>query len=221
MTWNKAYSIFPLPTFCQLKGYLLTELDDYHAGLVAKYSRRGWKIQDIMWPEERNVNHPIQSFRRVGDKYTWVIPFDTRNVEWSKRPDWVLEHACFTMDTDQILDDLYAPDEGWPLTRIIRHYSINARSFYGASLKYEYLLVPGDMIGFLGHRVDRTTLMELRKLDPATRPLNYDSLMENGFGLYDQLHRFDPPEGWTYWDEELLKWYSAWMETEAAKDLLE
>lgn len=95
ITWNKAYSIFPLITFIQYRGYLLQPLHDGSSPFISKYTRRGWKIQEIVWPEDWKVNHSIQPYRRIGDRYTWTISLDTSKVSWSQTPDYVLEHSCF------------------------------------------------------------------------------------------------------------------------------
>ena len=97
MSWNKVYSVFPLSTPIQHKGYQLKPIDDHHAPLVNKYSRRGWDMQEIMWPEEKRINHPVRKYRRLGDRFTWTIPVDSKKVEWSKTPDYVLEYASFRM----------------------------------------------------------------------------------------------------------------------------
>lgn len=45
-TCDKAYAVFPLPTFIRHKRYLLLPLSDHVSGLLEKYSRRGWRFQD-------------------------------------------------------------------------------------------------------------------------------------------------------------------------------
>ncbi|KAL9002532.1 MAG: hypothetical protein Q9180_009968, partial [Flavoplaca navasiana] len=95
ITWNKAYALCPLTTFVQKRGYLLHDSDEYLASLVDKYTQRGWNIQPTMSPEDQKVNHSVNFHRRVGDRFTWKIPFDVRNVKCSKTPDAVLERVFF------------------------------------------------------------------------------------------------------------------------------
>lgn len=47
----------------------------------------------------------IRERRRIDDRYTWTIPFDTRKVEYSKRPGYVLEYSCFKIDLSVSYDD--------------------------------------------------------------------------------------------------------------------
>ena len=96
LSWNKAYAVFPLPAFVHHKSYMLEELNSRLAKKVNKYTRRGWRFQGTPWPEEeQQVNHPIRSTRRIGDKYTWVIPFEISNVQLPRTPDSVIEYAQF------------------------------------------------------------------------------------------------------------------------------
>ncbi|KAL8815414.1 MAG: hypothetical protein Q9223_005438 [Gallowayella weberi] len=41
LTWNAAYSLFPLTTFIQYRGYMLQPMDEHLAPLVNTYTRRG------------------------------------------------------------------------------------------------------------------------------------------------------------------------------------
>ena len=89
-----------------------------------KFTNCGWKLRHVEWPEERHLHtdrpirksrrakvrnvvepkegkphtsHSFRNLRRVGDKYTWIIPFDTTNVEGFEILDYVLEYAVFTL----------------------------------------------------------------------------------------------------------------------------
>lgn len=48
-----------------------------------------------MRPENPKVNHQVQAYRRIGDRFTWKVPLDVRNVKLSKTPDAVLERVFF------------------------------------------------------------------------------------------------------------------------------
>ncbi|KAL8851878.1 MAG: hypothetical protein Q9221_003201 [Calogaya cf. arnoldii] len=98
ISWNKAYSVFPLITLIQYRGYLLKYLDEVRKLFVTKYSQRGWRIQEILWPEDHQSNHPIRQYRMIGDRFSWMIPLNVGKVRWSQTPDYVLEHASFCID---------------------------------------------------------------------------------------------------------------------------
>lgn len=121
-SWEKAYAIYPLSTMIHHEGYIIRAKDNYkddETRIAKKYTKRGWKVWDIAWPEERRMNkprpthnsrpnltppeelaphtnHPIRDSRRVGDKYSWIISFDDPYVQPLDTPNYVLEHTVFT-----------------------------------------------------------------------------------------------------------------------------
>ena len=96
MISSKAYAVFPLPTFLDYNSYLLDIVDDCRSTL-AKYTQRGWRTQDVLWEEDESLYPPIRKSRRIGDVYTWMIPFDPINVDKSTIPDINFEIAEFRM----------------------------------------------------------------------------------------------------------------------------
>ena len=217
-TWNKAYAIFPLPTFVHHKGYLLKPLDNYLSGPLEKYSRRGWRFQETMWPEDKSSNQPIQDTRRIGDKFTWMIPFDTSNVDWSKTPDFVLEYSNFRVNPKPRGEEEQVESDS-------SNYEISASRFEAKVLRHDYLYGTKSWMEFLGKRVDKLTILELYKLSPALRPPHFQGPLqaaneEQRVSLYSQLQTFFPQMlpnsvSWTYWDDEIPQWYEAWQQLEA------
>ena len=204
--WNKAYSVFPLPTFIQHKSYMLQYCDAYAGKSVQKLCRNGWNVQGVMWPEEKRSNHPIRERRRIGDRYTWVIPFDTRKVEWSITPDYVLEHACFKMDLSMNYDDdkIYDREE-----EDVRYYTIEAKTLESKVLKHNYVYGEDDMKNFIFPRLHSSTVLELRVLKSEQRPTNYDFILGNLGDIDGALGDFDRPASWRYRDDEFPEWYKA------------
>lgn len=191
ITWNKAFSVFPLVTFIQKRGYMLQPSDDYFMSLVVKYTQRGWKIQETMWPEDHRVNHPLRRYRRIGDRYSWRIPLDISNVKWSKTPDAVLEFAQFGLSCS----------EG--------SYDVLAMVYKSHAQQYRYTYSDPIWCRFLGRRVTRLTGFELRKSAANLRPPDFQQMVKE-----ETIHRIelDKPCTWTYWDSEIPKWYEAWEE---------
>ena len=218
ITWNKAYSLFPLLTFVNHKGYMLKSMDDFYFARVAKYGRRGWKIEEIMWPEDARSNHPIRRFRRLGDSFSWVIPFDNTKVKCPSTPDYVLDLASFEIGgTGQTYPRLDSSVSGDVEHSSSRYYTICAPVFVSKILKYKYLFGDPSQCDFIGQRVDRLTLLELRKLDPAARPREYDGLLQMPYRLHQELERFEPPDTWSYYDDDYPKWHQAWEKAKAEK----
>lgn len=67
ITWDKAYSLFPVSTLLKKKGYMLQKLDEHTGEHLAKYQKRGWRIQDVIWDGEDPVRE-LEGLRRIGDQ---------------------------------------------------------------------------------------------------------------------------------------------------------
>lgn len=159
--------------------------------LVVKYTQRGWKIQQTMWPEDQRVNHPLRQHRRIGDRYSWKIPLDISSVKCSGAPDAVLEYAAFGLSCS-------------------RHsYDFVAEIFMSHALQYRYTYSEPDWCRFLGKRVKQLTVFEVGKLAPNRRPRNFQQMLEDHVLQYISL---DKSCTWTYWDSDIPKWYEAWEE---------
>ena len=209
MSWNKAYSVFALPTFILKTCYLLRFWDERAANAANFLSRKGLNVQGVLWPEDKRRNHPIRARRRVGDRYTWTIPFDTKKVQTSKTPDYVLEHACFECIGQELE---YDDNEPYPdLEGEIRNYYISMGMLESKVLKYSYAFGEFAMQEFFKARLHASTILELRKLNAAERPPDYEQILPSSSDDIDYaLRGFNPPTSWIYRDDEFPKWYKAW-----------
>ena len=206
LSWNKAYSVFALPTSIQHRSYSLHTSDWLTEMQILDASHKGWQIQGVMWPEEKRRNHPIRERRRVGDKYTWTICFDTREVEWSNTPDYVLEYSGFRID----LSMSYSDWEMYHATKEdVRHYSVQVNKLESKVLKHTYTYGGVDIGEFFTRRLHSSTMLELRKLAPTQRPLNYDDLLRRRGHIDTALEGFGRPASWAYRDDEVPTWYKA------------
>ena len=61
-------------------------------------------------------------------------------------------------------------------------------------------------------RLQTSTVSELRKLDPAQRPKNYDEILSDCSDIDHALGAFDPPASWTYYDDEIPTWSKEYEE---------
>ena len=220
ISWNKAYSIFALPTFILKTFYLLQVWDERTertANAAQVLSRKGLRVQSVLWPEDKRRNHPIRARRRVGDRYTWTIPFDTRKVQTSKTPNYVLEHACFEcVGLDGEYDDEEPYDD---LGGEIRHYFLSIEMLESRVLKHSYTFGDYDMDEFFKARLHASTILELRKLNAAERPPDYEQILLHPSDIiHYTLGGFNPPASWTYRDDEVPKWYKAWEMHKPEKD---
>ena len=186
------------------------------AETLVKYAERGWKLLDVAWPEERHfsinrqvrssrrgelqgaarseerrphTNHPIRNSRRVGDKYSWIIPFDTTYVADSETPDYVLEYAIFTLKKG------FSPTSESLDTAKVKFYVVGLAPYAAATLCYRYTFGNWHWIAFLESMLASKV---------HERPL----LKNPGYVR---------PDGWTYWDDYIPDFYWAWEKSKAKK----
>lgn len=209
ISWNKAYSVFALPTSIQHKSYLLHKWDGVTELRARKDSWDGWLVQGVMWPEDTRRNDPIRTRRRIGDHYTWTIPFSTEGVVSSKTPDYVLEHSCFEMDLSMSYSNYETYDTR---NEDVRHYKISFSRLESKVLKHTYFCGQSVMKDFFMCRLHSFVILELRKLDPAQRPLQYGEILRNRDNIDTLLDGFNRPASWTYRDDQIPTWYKAFEE---------
>ncbi|MCJ1415051.1 hypothetical protein MMC32_001381 [Xylographa parallela] len=211
MTSSKAYAIFPLPTFLQYKTYALNVLDDACWSTLAKYTQRGWRTQDVLWEEEESPYHPIRKLRRIGDHSTWRIPLDMTNMEKCSMPNEVFEKAEFGM---------VLSSDGHPDTEL--NYTIEMEIFSAFTLRYQYMFTANDddfWNNMVEDRTDRLTNIERMKLDEKRR-FSFDNAALHAIRSSPvPIKSSDVPNTWTYYDDELPKWYEAWKEKQRKKSL--
>ncbi|KAF2710357.1 hypothetical protein K504DRAFT_533315 [Pleomassaria siparia CBS 279.74] len=205
ISWNKVFSVFPRTTFLAHETVPLHPLDDHSGGLHAKYSKRGWAMRTT--PVNSTLYgtltefrpSPISWTRYVGDRQSWVMPLNTDGVVGSPRPDRVLECAGWSMCCEkETVGDVWYRFYG-----TIR-YTISAPWIRSNVLKYSYTY--GSLIK-LQDELERATLLQLTKLDTATRK----DLIKGrspadilaGQGGFIRYSRFEKPAGWDYWDHKL------------------
>ena len=210
ISWNKAYAIFPLPSFIHHKGYLLGAVDDKSRPAIAEWSHQGWKVQDILWPEEILRRTPVRTCRRIGDTFTWQIDLPINGIACTPSvPDFVLEHCQFQMY-------LCSHEQSG-----LDYYKIHANAFKTNVLKYEYTYGTPQSVRFDKHtgswrntvlsRSNQLALLELQLLDPNDRPNNYLEILwvlkrkDGSKSIVSPM-----PLPLTYRDEEIPSWYRNW-----------
>lgn len=213
ISWNKAYAVFPKSSFISHKGFLAHVLDGI---LRDEYSRYGWRIQDVQWREDERRDRSFGLTRRVGDKYTWIILLDTTNVSWSPIPDFVLEHAVFSIEklrlnrTGRFHYYGYELSTGHRSTTILRYaYAVPANPGTQGG--------PISWIAFLNDRLGRLAPIEISKLASPNRPTNFAQILNGDVPHWEiNPYTFTKPDDWVYWDEEIPGWYKVWKDDSGA-----
>ena len=208
ISWNKAYAVYPQPSFLYHKTYLLKPMSDYFGKLLAKYEERGWRSQDVLWPEDEASHGSMGESRRLGDRFTWIISLDTRGVNRCDTPDSVLDYAGFGL--------------GKRKNAALEYYQTDARRFSALTLKYRYIFPENRSefwFRFLGPRMDRITLMELYKIPSASRSQLIQYAMQDRRErlrlLDDELAQcgIQLPS----YDHVIPGWYAEWEKQQASQ----
>lgn len=179
--------------------------------LLSKYGTRGWTSQGDLWPEDEASHKSMVEPRRLGDKWTWIIPFDQTGVGRPNTPDSVLEFSTF----DLRKYNCSQPNPGY--------YSIQVQRFGSLVLKYHYVSSTAYenefWTSFAAPRLERLSMIELWKIPPELRPAKAQYLMDLAqttaydrksaypIALYNlNLRDIELP----CYDHEIPGWYAAW-----------
>ncbi|KAI4248161.1 MAG: hypothetical protein LQ352_006006 [Teloschistes flavicans] len=220
ISWNKAYAIYPQPSFLRHKTYLLRKMDDYNGQSLVKYDARGWRSQDVLWPEEEASHGCMLKLRRLDDQFTWKIPLDITDVVPAKTPDFVLEFTSWKLSK-------YTPGERSNELPFYRTYN---DKFSALTLKYRYIFRDHPLTSsggggdgrfwndFLRPRIDRMTLLELHKIPAAKRSQLIEDTMKRYPDSLDilsnELTRCDI--SLPNYDHEIPGWFAEWERKQKA-----
>ncbi|KAK8869378.1 hypothetical protein PGQ11_007956 [Apiospora arundinis] len=221
VTWNKAFSMFPLDTLIKHRFYPLKPFDDGFGSRLKELAHQGWTTRNIIWPDLEDAGHSrITRLRRVGDNYSLIIPLNTSAVTRPSIPDLVIEYAQF-----QILND-NQPHTPWPRstprqTGLLGRPSRDLRSPKGSFLelhakemkspgaRYTYTTSSSSSgwTMYVTERLHRWAWLEIFKMGTQST----DWLTSNTFPLVSEIPNFEKPDTWDYADDQIPNWYLEWM----------
>ena len=201
ISWGNAYAIFPYSTFIRRDGLMFHEQDECFETQRQKYQQRGWAIEESPPVDEKAYRCEFARTRRVGDRFSFIIPFDTIGIEPPRVPDTVLEYASFSLERD-ISDDYTGP------------HRISACTRHACVLKYAYTCTP-LLSHTIGSKLDKLTLEEIQKIPESSRPQYFDRMTggDDVMWLYRDQLRDDGIQLRQY-DDEIPGWYTEWEKTQ-------
>lgn len=200
VSWSKAYALFPNSTFICRDGLVLKRPNEYFKNQLQKYKQRGWTVEESPPVEDKELRHEFARTRRVGDRFSFIMPFDTNGIALPRVPDAVLEYASFDILRDSPL----------------RPHQISARTYSACMLEYEYTGT-STFHSSICSVMDERTLEEIRKLPEASRPPYFSETIEvrNNLSSYrDQLQQ-DGIQLKKH-DDKMPEWYAEWERRQAA-----
>ncbi|KAJ9604902.1 hypothetical protein H2200_010291 [Cladophialophora chaetospira] len=223
ISWNKAYAVFAKDTFIDNRTYMLQPLDAYFEGLLHKYNHRGRQLEEIMRREDHGQSTSIQPVRRLGDRFTWVVPLPTENVQPPPQADLVLESSTFAMYWNKV--------QPWqePGYATCASYQISVKKFEHVGLKHQLIVASTGLdldsqhptwTDFLASRLNQHAKMQLIAMKPEERPEWFNQGLDDTDGMFLGLlelddgvtiRSFKKPEGWKNFDEMIPLWFEQWL----------
>lgn len=183
---------------------MLRGWNPYLKALLRKYYRRGWRWEEKLSEEDDNLARSIQSFRRIGDRWSWTIPLSTENVERGLEPDLVLESTTFELCSER--------QTSKPQTL---RYGVDAAPFRHIALKYAYVFPDNDeLLVTLGDRLDNYAKLGLLTMETQDQPEWFSEQ-----DLYrDEVPPTDPDSieslqkrpDWKTYDDDIPRWLDQW-----------
>jgi len=225
VTWNKAYSIFPVQTVIHHKFYPLKPLDDDFGSVLNELGNQGWTTRDMIWPDlAADRVRKIHRFRRVGDRFSLVIPLSIINVRQASTPDFVIEYSQLKVTTEpsnapgafqqgafqQGAFNLFQQNQ--PLQN--QFPQIRSHRLISPALRHEYTLAFGPWHNYVTERLQRWTWVELHKLEPGKRPEQFTDGIPHHSNL-SLPEEFQMSKTWDYADDQIPEWYREWEQMKA------
>ena len=210
ISWNKAYSIYPMATLGEHRAYIQRSLQGQPilCSFLPKYEQRGWTLFHDEPPDVR-LPQPSQSIRQtraVNDRFTLIIPLRTDGIVPAETPDYVLELSHFNISPCKREIESF---EGQDIT--YDRYSVNTNFLVASVLKHGFVCGPAWR-GWLGKMMDYKTLEELHKLPVSLRPLDFSHLVQEPKGIHKYLN-IVRPDTWKYYDYEIPELFEHWTRT--------
>lgn len=115
ITWDAAYSVFPMSTFVQQQTFPTRRpIDLDWMVLPTKYAERGWEFKQ-RWPKDGETAGELTvGKRRIGDGHTWKIALPTGRMQSPANTfDVETVKFCIEKAEGQIEIDWLLADRSW------------------------------------------------------------------------------------------------------------
>ncbi|KAH0421637.1 hypothetical protein CcaCcLH18_13316 [Colletotrichum camelliae] len=213
---DRAYSLFPALTKRQHILYPLRDLDDEGGRRLAEYAHQGWTNRDFDWPDWSSDNLKGLGCRRVGDKLSLVVHLRDSVAAPSSTFFPIIEHSQYTITHKPRSPQFRSNMRGnFDTARVYCHVlSLNARTVASYSLRRPLMTGIWPWESFVKEHLGRWTRLELFKMEPESRPNDFDSAASSTTFDENNLQTFSQPLSWDYADDMLPHWYEEWERTQ-------
>jgi hypothetical protein len=226
ISWNRAYSLFPMATHIKKECYLVGEQhSDFELrGSLGSLSKEGLKTKTISWgcrPNHWNTQYysldELTRRRRISHKRTWVYNLDIAGVFQPIRPDGILESTTFRLRTCgsdwndgfsfyhlDFDDSIRHPILKYPFVVMEEDEDFDEKSNTDPSRHELYRSNYGQMCIELKDHLNEQTMLELVKIPEAERPPQCQEYRASRDNAHELRNKFTPPSTWTYFDEDVI-----------------
>ncbi|KAI5117825.1 hypothetical protein M0805_003303 [Coniferiporia weirii] len=172
ITYRAAYSLYPKGSFEERRSLICRAKGQRYEKAIEKYENRGWKMDTtpITNREQMDLDSSFRLENRwVGDRKTWVIPFDMSQVRLYINP----THRPFLLSIDPFTLNSFSVMNGPTDTPIQIDYCLLKPSFfeYRYTACYEFSAMMKFWFAII-HRYERPSKM--RKFDSFLVKLKRD-----------------------------------------------
>jgi len=166
----------------------------------------------------------VEGLRRVGDRFSLVIPLNTSSVQAPSTPDFSIEYAQFEISKGVSLHNHRGGGLGGvsglggfgrvggfhnlpQTTSPSNHFlKIQAQEVASVAVRHGYTTGSAQWRAYLTERLRRWAWLELYKMKPENRPFQ----PPNVHPLVSDLQEFELPQSWDYADDQIPQWYRDW-----------
>lgn len=161
---------------------------------------QGWRSEDMRWPEySRGTAYQHASLARlVGDRASLIVPLDTKLIQHSLKPDYVIENNQFILQHASPASD--APRE---------NFYFDTNLLESVALQYSYTC-SYPCRTFIFHMMQRWSWLECRALEREDMPPDWQGAVPSTASTISFPEGFELPRCWNYADRLLPVWYEEW-----------
>ncbi|KAI8665149.1 hypothetical protein LRP88_12814 [Fusarium phalaenopsidis] len=200
ISWNKAYSLLPIPTIVRHKFYPIKPFDNALGQTLRQRAKWGWTTRDMLWPDQTTQFISQKQCRQIGGPSSLVIGLG--NIPPGDfMPDYVLDGSVFSVV--------------WDSRASTRCLSVSVQpAVESTALRYAYTNGGGGQAWrawekFLRDRLDRWVYVEIAKMGQEQRPPGFYFMAPGNYRV-SIPSGYELPGTWDYADDQIISWFQEW-----------
>ncbi|KAL4731222.1 hypothetical protein ACLX1H_000184 [Fusarium chlamydosporum] len=200
ISWNKVYSLLPIPTVVHHKFYPLKPFDTSLGQALRQRAKWGWTTRDLLWPDLTTQFISATGCRQIGGRRSLIIKLGN-DPPGHYAPDYSLEGSVYSVS--------------WKDTSSGRRLSITIRLGPNShALSYPHTNGEvgdscQDWEKFLRDRLDRWAYVEIAKMEHDQQPPGFYHMAPGKYRVSIPA-TYEVPETWDYADDQIIPWFQEW-----------